>query len=210
MKRIAFLAMALLAFGTTTAHAQLFNFPMTTLRSGVSATTFVVLFGRGLNDASGKQNAFGVTVARAGIGGRFSVRAGLGMVDSSPDSEMTFGGAVQARLSPATSPTALVVVAGVGHMKPGTITLMRFPIGVGLSRTITASSGATITPGVTPRLEIGRASAGGVSTTETDFGASGGLTIRLPSGLGFGLQLDVVASDPNVWVFGGNLQYSIQ
>jgi hypothetical protein len=210
MRRTLFLVIGLLAWGTNSAHAQLFNFPFTTLRSGVSATTIVAIFGRGLNEDSGKLSAFGVTVARSGIGGRFSIRGGAGLVDSTPDSEMTFGGAVQARLSPATSPTALVVLAGVGYMKVDPVTLTRFPIGIGLTRVFTASSGTTISPGVTPRLEIGRASAGGVSTTETDFGASGGVTVRLPSGLGFGVQLDLTASDPNVWLIGGNVQYSFQ
>lgn len=210
MRRIPFLVIGLLVLGTTAAHAQLFNYPFTTMRSGVSATTFVAFFGRGMNDASGKQNAFGATVARAGISGRFSVRAGVGIVDSSPESELTFGGAVQARLNDTTSPTALVAIAGVGYMKIDPVTLTRFPIGVGLSRTYTQSSGVTISPTVMPRLEIGRASAGGVSTTETDFGATGSVTLRLTSGLGFGLAVDMVASDPSLWLVGANLQYSIQ
>lgn len=210
MRRISLLAMALLTMGTTPAYAQMFNYPFVTMRSGVSATTLVAVFGRGLNDASGKQNLFGAAVARSGIGGRFSVRAQIGLVDSSPDSEMTFGGAVQVRLNDAASPTALTALAGVGYMKPGTLTLTRFPIGVGLSRTFTQASGMTIAPTIVPRLEIGRASGGGTSTTETDFGAAGALTIRLPSGLGFGAAVDLVASDPSFWLFGANIQYSIQ
>jgi len=210
MRRIPLLAIGLLALGTTPAQAQLFNYPFTIMRSGVSATTVVAVFGRGLNDASGKQNLFGATVARSGIGGRFSVRGGIGMIDATPDSELTFGGAVQARLNDAASPTALTVLAGVGYMKPATVTLTRFPIAVGLSRTFTQTSGTTITPSIVPRMEVGRLSAGGTSTTETDFGAAGALTLRLSSGLGFGVAVDVVASDPSAWLFGGNIQYSIQ
>src|SRR5687767_13548943 len=133
MRPIPFLVIGLLASGTTTARAQLFNFPTTTMPSGASATTIDAHFGRAMSHASGTQNALGVTVARTGIGGRFSVRAGAGRVDYGPsDREMTFGGAVQARLTEATSPTPLVAFAGVGYVELGggpitSVTLTRFP-----------------------------------------------------------------------------------
>ncbi len=208
MKRASLLAMGLLA-AAVPVEAQMFNFPDYSIRSGAPATVIATHYGRGLNDNSGKLNAFGLIVARSGIGGRFSARAGLGMVDANPDNEITFGGAIQARFTEATSPTSLAVLAGIGYMKVDPFTFTRFPIGVSVGRNIVGES-ATVSPWVMPRLDISRASASGLSTTETNFGASGGVTVIMTSGLGFHFALDMVAGDPSVWQAGGGVQYVIQ
>ncbi len=191
------------------AQAQMFNFPDYSMPSGAPATGLATHFGRGLDEDSGKLNSYGLTVSRSGIAERFSARFGIGMVDAVPDSEITLAGAGMVRLTDAASPTSLGMLAGVGYMKVDPVTLTRFPIGVTAGRTF-ASGSATVYPWVIPRMDISRASAVGASTTETNFGASGGVTIVTASGLGVHVALDLVASDPSVWQVGGGVQYVIR
>jgi hypothetical protein len=206
--RKAWLLLVTLLAAATPAQAQLFNFPLYSIRSGAPSTVLMTHYGRGLSDNTGKLNAYQVGIARAGIG-RMSLRAGLGMIDATPDAQWTFGGAAQMRFNDAASPTAVTALAGVGYMSVDPASFLRFPIGVGFGRSFAGAS-ATVSPWVMPRAEINRFSANGFSSTETDFGASGGVTIILPSGLGFHFALDLLAADESVWHAGGGVQYVIQ
>jgi hypothetical protein len=192
------------------AQAQMFNFPDYSIRSGAPATVIATHLARGLSASSGKRNAYGATVSRSGIAERFSARVGIGMVDRDPEGKLTFGGAVQASFTDPSSSTALALLAGFGYMSIDPATLLRFPIGVSAGISVPAASGSTVFSWVMPRLDISRLSASGTSGTETNLGASGGVTVLAGSGLGFHLALDLVASDPTAWHTGGGIQYVIQ
>jgi hypothetical protein len=67
-----------------------------------------------------------------------------------------------------------------------------------------------------PRVSFNRASAEGFDAeTETDFGVSGGVSINLPSGLGFHAALDVLivedfaGDNTSSVLFGGGVHYVI-
>jgi hypothetical protein len=74
----------------------------------------------------------------------------------------------------------------------GDITLMRFPVGVVVKGDM-GSSSLQVSPWVMPRLNIMRLSADGAGTTETDFGASAGVGLTMPSGFGIHAALDLLA-----------------
>jgi hypothetical protein len=58
-----------------------------------------------------------------------------------------------------------------------------------------------------PRANIMRASFGGVSSTETDFGGSAGFGLTLPNGFGAHSAIDLLAADENVWTVGVGIHY---
>jgi hypothetical protein len=58
-----------------------------------------------------------------------------------------------------------------------------------------------------PRVDIQRASASGVSATDTEFGVSAGFGVTLPSGFGVHSALDLLAEDTSVWVLGVGVHY---
>jgi hypothetical protein len=72
------------------------------------------------------------------------------------------------------------------------ITMMRFPVGV-VVRGDMGGTSMRVSPWVMPRLNIMRLSSGGVSTTETDFGASAGVGLTMPSGFGVHAALHLLA-----------------
>jgi hypothetical protein len=208
MKRAFLAAAALLVSAAPAAQAQLFNIPTYPLATPAEASTFLVgTYGRGLNEDSGKQNAFGVGVGRTGLGARASAFVGASMVDLEPDSKFSFAGAATVGLLQPGAATQVAVHAGVGYISFGTDdSSLSFPIGLALSQTL-GTSPATVF--VMPRLQITRVSAFGDSATETDFGASGGLAVTTASGFGFHAGVDLVAADPNVWVGGAGIHYLI-
>ena len=79
MKRsflVGFLGLGLMVATTTDAQAQLTNMPTQAVPSGAPRSIFVAGYGRGLNEMSGKQNAFMVGYARTGIADRVGTSAG--------------------------------------------------------------------------------------------------------------------------------------
>ena len=206
MKRSLVLTLGLAMLAAVPVQAQLTNFPVYAAPSGGPATYLGLTYGRGMNDASGKLDAYGAFVGRSGVGGRASIFAGLGMLDIDPESEWTFGGGVGVDVLPAGGSAQVSIQGGVGYFSPGTATLLTFPIGVALKGNIEGPT-ATVAPWVMPRLHISRVS-NGTSATETDFGVSGGFAVTLPSGFGIHTALDLTAVDPsNVWLLGVGLHY---
>ncbi|HUF76379.1 MAG TPA: hypothetical protein VMM35_08875 [Longimicrobiales bacterium] len=209
MKRISVLTIGLAMIAAVPVEAQLFNFPNYAVPTGAPATFIGAGYGTGLNDASGKLDAYGAAVGRTGIGNRATVAASLGMIDSAPDSEWTFGGLVGFDVLPAGGSAQVTLQAGVGHMSPGDLTFLQFPIGVALKGLMEGPT-ANVEPWVMPRLHYSRVSANGSSASSTDFGVSGGFSVTLPSGLGVHTALDLTAVDPdNVWMLGVGLHYMI-
>jgi len=86
-------AVGLVAVSAAAAEAQLMNFPVLALPSvGDAPATFIgAHMGRGLNNASGRINAFGASVGRTGLGGSITAAVGFGMVNYDPDAKYTFG-----------------------------------------------------------------------------------------------------------------------
>jgi hypothetical protein len=206
MKRTWMFALGLMMLALPV-EAQLFNFPTYSNPSayGMPGTFIAATYGHGMNDASGKLDAYGAAIGRTGLGGRFSIVGAAGLIDA-VESEVTFGGTVGVDLLPATGSTQISAQAGVGYFSPGGVTFTHFPIGVALKTQI-AGPTATVTPWVMPRVDIQRASASGVSATDTEFGVSAGFGVTLPSGFGVHSALDLLAEDTSVWVLGVGVHY---
>ena len=212
MKRISVLTIGLAMIAAVPVEAQLTNFPVYAQPTGEPATYLGLTYGRGMNDFSGKADAYGAFLGRTGVGGRASIFAGLGMLDVDPDAQWSFGGGAAVDVLPAGGSAQVALQAGVGYMSVdvgGTdVTNLHFPIGVALKGMIEGPT-ANVTPWIMPRISINRASAGGTSATETDFGASGGVALTLPSGLGFHTALDLLAATENIWLIGVGAHYMI-
>jgi hypothetical protein len=188
-----FLAVGLVA-AATPAQAQLAGIVNYALPVGgeMPATHLVGEFGRGLNEDSGKLNAFAVAVGRTGVGGRGSVFAGASMLDAPLESEYSFGAIGAVGVTQPTAPTQISVQAGVGYMSPADgVTQWTVPVGIALQRSMPQASGAAFSYWVMPRVHMMRQSIEGFdSEMETRFGASGGVGFTTASGFGVHAALD--------------------
>lgn len=167
-------------------------------------------YGRGLNEESGKLNAFAITAGRTGIGGRGSVFVGASMLDADPDSEYSFGLVGAVGVTQPTAPTQISVQAGVGYMSPvDDLTIWTVPVGIALGGSMPQGDNS-LNYWVMPRLHMTRVAISGFdSEMETDFGASGGLGFTTASGFGVHAGIDLVAADPNIWTVGAGVHYAI-
>jgi len=94
------------------------------------------------------------------------------------------------------------VQTGIGYISLATdVNMMNFPIGVALKANMAAGSGS-FTPWVMPRVHLSRAKVLGFSSTNTDFGASGGASFTTAGGFGLHAAIDIMATDPSVTTFG--------
>ena len=196
------------------ADAQLWFFPDHAVPSAFgSPSSFVAgTYGRGVNDVSGKLNAYGLIVGRSGLGERISVMVGAGLIDDI-ESEWTLGGAVGVDLFEADETTQVSVQGGVGWLDVDalgeTITTLRFPIGIALKRRVEGES-ASVTPWLMPRFNISRISGFGNSDTELDFGASAGVGVTMTNGFGLHAAIDVLAANSTVLYAGVGAHYLIR
>jgi len=211
-----FLTVGLIA-AATPAQAQLAGIVNYALPVGgeMPTTHLVGEFGRGLNEDSGKLNAFAVAAGRTGVGGRGSVFLGASMVDAPVESQYSFGAVGAVGVSQPTSPTQISVQAGIGYMSVeqpvvGDVTYWSIPIGIALGRSMAQGAGS-LNYWVMPRVHLSRASAEGIdSEMETDFGASGGLGFTAAGGFGVHAAIDLLAQDPNIFTLGAGVHYVIQ
>lgn len=195
------LALGLLSFTALPASAQMWGFPDYAVPSATAGpSTFLAgTYGRGLNDASGKLDAFGAVVGRTGA--LLSFMGGVGMVSGGADDEITVGGALGADVVKGESAT-LALQGGVGWMDSGSTTMWRFPVGVAV-KGFWESPEATIAPWVFPKVNISRVSNDFLENTETDFGTSVGVAFGFASGFGVHTALDVIFAENNeVWTYG--------
>ncbi|MGE0160301.1 MAG: hypothetical protein AB7T31_12895 [Gemmatimonadales bacterium] len=201
----AFLGVALIA-AATPVQAQLTGIVNYAIPVGgeMPATHLVGEFGRGLNEDSGKMNAFAVAAGRTGIGGRGSAFVGASMVDSDPDSEYSFGVVGAVGVTQPAAPTQISVQAGVGYMSPvEDVTIWTVPVGVALMRAMPQGSG-TFDYWVMPRVHMSRVAVSGFdSEMDTNFGASGGLGFTTASGFGFHAAIDWLSVDGGSPLTGG-------
>jgi hypothetical protein len=213
MKRsiVGLLGLGMLLVSATAADAQLTNFPTYAVPSsfGMPTTFLSVDFGRGLNELSGKQNAFGVALGRSGMGDRVNVVVGAGMITYDPDSKYTFGGDVGIDLLAADSDVQIGVQAGVGYISIADgYSTTTVPIGVAVKGS-QAGESANFGWWFMPRLQYTRASFSGLSDSSSDFGASAGASISMSSGFGIHAAIDLLAADNNVWGGGIGAHYAI-
>jgi len=112
------------------------------------------------------------------------------------DGEVTLGGGLGVHvLNKAEMPVSLSIQGGAGYVKFGTATTLNF-IGGALLGINVPSEGVSIKPWVMPRVQY-------VKITDFDgelgFGASGGLSVDLPMGVGFHAGLDwLTIGDPSL------------
>ena len=172
----------------TPAMGQLTNYPITVLPAGDAdgATSIGAGWGRGLNEDSGKLNAFGVGITRAAETVSFSV-AGV-YVNSS---DIALGG----RLAYNGLAENIGIQGGIEWKSPDAGTQLNFPIGISFS-----GGSESVTYSVMPRVQFTRTSASSATTTETDFGASAGIAFVTEGGVGLGLSGDWVSGTSSILV----------
>jgi hypothetical protein len=211
------LGLALAIGATAPAAGQVLGLPVD--NAGVVSGLGLSLDGGLSNDAAGGGHAFGATAA---LGfGPFGVTARLSRY--SPDlvdplwsagatvNYKVFGGPLV--------PIAATLQAGAGYSTPDfacvpptacDVSQWRFPVGLGIALTI-PNPALAIKPWIAPRVDIVRTSDAGVSSTETDFGVSGGVQLNLLTGLGLHATYDLMMADPeNRGVFGAGLHYNFR
>ncbi len=196
------------------AMGQLANHPVQALPLGDAAgSTFVAAqYARGLNTNSLERNSFAVGVGRATEKVSFMGMAGYVLdYGFAASNELTLGAnAAVHLLSDSNTPVQVSLQGGFGWASIDGVlnntTIMNFPIGVAIQGR-SSGNATTVTPWVMPRLDIARASFGGVSGTSTNFGASAGLGITSQSGAGIHLALDylnVQGGSPFGFALGGH------
>jgi hypothetical protein len=170
------------------------------------------------NDEAGGGNAFAVT-GRAGFGA-FGATAMLSTYnpDGPAGSDVSVGATANYRVfGGPLVPLLVTLQAGVGYAKPDEgvlpdeeVSQWHFPIGAGFTLTI-PNPALAIKPWLAPRLDIVTTSPdGGESTTNTEFGLSGGVELNLLSGLGFHAAYDAVFADGTPGVFGIGAHYNFR
>ena len=172
----------------TPAMGQLLNYPITALPAGDAdgATSIGAGWGRGLNEDSGKLNAFGVGITRAMETVSFSV-AGV-YVNSS---DIGLGG----RLAYNGLAENIGIQGGIEWKSPDAGTQLNLPIGISFS-----GGSESVTYSVMPRVQFTRTSASSATTTETDFGASAGIGFVTEGGVGLALSGDWVSGTSSILV----------
>ena len=171
----------------TPAMGQLLNYPITALPAGDAdgAISIGAGWGRGLNEDSGKLNAFGVGITRAMETVSYSV-AGV-YVNSS---DIGLGG----RLAYNGLAENIGIQGGIEWKSPDSGTELNLPIGISIS-----GASESVRYSVMPRVQFTRTS-GTTTTTETDFGVSAGIGFATEGGVGFGLSGDWVSGTSSILV----------
>lgn len=167
-------------------------------------------YGRGINDASGKTNYFG---GRATLGlPMFAITLGAGSAKASGLSSVTsFGGdaAVTVLKGPAV-PVSVSLQAGAAYSSVSGVKTLHVPAGAALAFNVKSPS-ASIEPWVAPRVDYVSVKVGGLSANDTKFGASGGVNVGLPSGLGFHAAVDYLnISGGSPIMVGAGVHYTIK
>ena len=175
----------------TPAVGQLINFPVLALAPGDAdgATSVGAGWARGLNDDSNKQSAFGAGFQRAME--RVSFGASAGYVATDTD-ELTLAGSVGVHVLPDNdAPVQVTVQSGLGWMSidgtPDNTSLLNIPVGVAIQ----SNNDSPVSAWVMPRINFLRDSSGGVSNTESKFGASAGAAYTSEGGVGVGVAFDL-------------------
>jgi hypothetical protein len=173
--------------------AQLVGNPVYAVKSDIGVT-FAADFGRGLSAGSGGE--FGLA-SRLVLGAPMvDFWVGGGLFDDTNAASgrgiTLAGGAAISVLTAPAIPAALSFQVGAGASGCGTdctdVSLI-----AGSALTIDVPTTALgMQPWIMPRIHMNRRSFGGANAIQTGFGASGGVNINLPMGLGFHAAVDLV------------------
>jgi hypothetical protein len=172
------------------------------------------------NDAAGGGTAYGATV-RAGFGpiGATATLSALNP-DGPAGSDVSVGGTLNYKLlGGPLVPLSVTLQAGVSYAKPGEgllpgneVTAYHFPIGIGFALVI-PNPVLAIHPWLAPRVDIATTKIGGSSTTDTNFGLSGGLEFNLLNGFGIQAAYDRVFAkdieDPGTFGVGAHYTFRV-
>lgn len=209
----------LLSAAATGASAQVVGLPVE--NAGVVSGLGLSLDAGIPNDAAGGGHAFGGTV---GLGlGPLGLTARLTRFfpeDDAAEALWSAGATANYKIfGGPLVPIAATLQAGAGYSTPDfecvppggcDVNRWHFPVGLGLSLTI-PNPALAIKPWIAPRLDIVRTSLEGVSSTETEFGVSGGVQLNLLTGLGFHASYDLMMADPeNRGIFGAGIHYTFR
>ena len=172
----------------TPAMGQLTNYPVTVLPAGDAdgATSIGAGWGRGLNEDSGKLNAFGVGITRAAE--TVSYQLAGAYVNSSDI-------ALKGTLAYNALAENIGIQGGIEWKSPDAGTQMNFPIGISFS-----GASESISYSVMPRVQFTRTSASSATTTDTNFGASAGIGFVTEGGVGLALSGDWVSGTSSILV----------
>jgi hypothetical protein len=212
MKTIVRLSLAVLALGlmADVASAQLSGLPAYNYVPAAAGVTVSGMFGRGLNNASGKANSAGGMITYGAQ--MFWVGAGASYFDFSTAKMASFGGNVGVNLPLGPElPVKVAVVGGVGYASKNSVKMMTVPAGVTLAIDVPSPS-LSITPWVSPGIRYLRVDPGtGTWASQTKFGGSGGVSVTLPMGVGIDAALDYTnISGASPLVGGIGLHYTFQ
>ncbi len=197
------LALAIV-LGVSAGEAQIANQPVYVSPKHGTGLSVAFDYGKGLNDSSGKLNAYG---GRATLGlGFVTVSAGASSVSlgSGAGSEWSYGANLSVNIvSAPLVPVGVSVFGGFGTISVSGNSQKSYPVGAAFAvRPPTAGIGIEIW--AAPRVDIKNAA----STTATNFGISGGINLDLPIGLGIHAAVDyVVVSDAAPLLLGAGAHY---
>ena len=171
----------------TPAMGQLLNYPITALPAGDAdgATSIGAGWGRGLNEDSGKLNAFGAAITRAAE--TVSYQLAGAYVNSSDI-------ALKGTLAYNALSENIGIQGGIEWKSPDAGTQLNLPIGISFS-----GASESVRYSVMPRVQFTRTS-GTTTTTETDFGASAGIGFMTEGGVGLALSGDWVSGTSSILV----------
>jgi hypothetical protein len=173
------------------------------------------------NDAAGGGTAFGVR-ALAGFG-PIGATAIVSRHDPGGEGDNVWSAGATANLKLIGGPLiplSVTLQGGAGYTKASLDCLplgscaepteWRFPIGLGIGLNI-PNPALAIRPWIAPRVDVVRVSSTGVTTTDANFGISGGVEFNLLTGLGLHVAYDwskVGSLRPGV--FGAGLHYAFR
>ncbi len=175
----------------TPAMGQLANFPVLSLAPGSAygTTSIAAAFGRGVKNNSLEQSVFAARIERGLETVSFGATAGY--IASDPY-KLTVAGSMAVHLLSASSPVQVSLQTGLGWIRQDILTLnlttLHIPIGVAIQGT----GFCNLRPWVMPRVSFFQSSGDAVATssTDTEFGASAGISFASEVGVGFNLSFD--------------------
>ncbi len=184
-------AVSVLGLVASPALAQMIGNPVYFSPKQGVGLTIAADYGRGVNDNSGKANYFG---GRATLGlPTFAITVGGGSAKPSGGTSLTsFGGDVGVTVlkGPAV-PVTVSLQGGAAYSSVSGVKSWHVPAGAAVAFNV-KSPAASVEPWVAARVDYSRASGGGFTLSSTRPGASAGVNVGLPSGLGFHVGLDYV------------------
>jgi hypothetical protein len=205
------------AIATSTSAAQVRGIPV--YNSGIPTGIGVYADIGFPNTDAGKGRSLALS-GRAGLG-PFGATAILSTFnpEGPSGSELSVGGTLNYKVfGGPLIPLSVTLQGGIGYSKPEAgflptedINEFRFPVGVGLALTI-PNPALAIKPWIAPRLDIVRTSAGGASSTDSNFGLGGGIELNTLSGFGVHAAYDRVfldGSDPSVFGVGAHYTFRV-